>query len=94
MLDHVFLPVSDIARSVSFYEKVLAPLGLESRVDYDGKDGRLTFWLREGLVSGEPFHIGFLASSREEVKAAYCAAIDGHSVEIVYKSWQHPANKA
>lgn len=25
MLDHVFLSVSDIARSVAFYEKALAP---------------------------------------------------------------------
>lgn len=28
MLDHVFLPVSDVARSIAFYEKALAPLGI------------------------------------------------------------------
>jgi catechol 2,3-dioxygenase-like lactoylglutathione lyase family enzyme len=132
MLDHVFLPVSDLARSIAFYEAALAPLGLTLRVDYDGKNGppghpdlkgfgkngRLVFWLRQGRVTGDPFHVGFVASSREEVRAAYQAAMqvgardngppdirayydpryyaanvfdpDGHSIEFVYKSWQHP----
>ena len=39
MLDHVFLSVSDISRSVRFYEAVLMPLGITARLDYDGKDG-------------------------------------------------------
>jgi len=132
MLDHVFLPVTDVARSVAFYEQALAPLGLTLRVDYDGKDGppghpdlkgfgkdgRLYFWLRAGRVAGEPLHIGFVAASRAQVEGAYAAAMaagaadngapgirayydpryyaanvldpDGHSLEFVYKSWQHP----
>ena len=132
MLDHIFLPVTDIRRSVVFYEKSLAPLGITQRVDYDGKDGppghpdlkgfgknnRLFFWLRNGPVAGPAFHVGFVASSCDEVNAAYAAAMgagasdngapayrayydpryyaanvidpDGHSVEFVYKSWQHP----
>jgi len=39
MLDHVFLSVSDIERSIAFYTRVLAPLGITDRVDYDGKGG-------------------------------------------------------
>lgn len=39
MLDHIFLTVGDLRRSVEFYERVLAPLGVQSRLDYDGKDG-------------------------------------------------------
>jgi len=39
MLDHVFLSVSDIERSIAFYNQALAPLGITGRVDYDGKDG-------------------------------------------------------
>jgi catechol 2,3-dioxygenase-like lactoylglutathione lyase family enzyme len=131
MLDHVFLPVSDVARSITFYAAALAPLGMTQRVDYDGedgppghpdlkgfgKDGRLVFWLREGRAEGTPFHVGFVADSREAVQAAYAAAMaagardngapgvrayydpryyaanvfdpDGHSLEFVYKSWQH-----
>jgi predicted lactoylglutathione lyase len=132
MLDHVFLPVRDVAKSIRFYERALLPLGFTLRVDYDGKDGppghpdlkgfgkdgRLVFWLQKGRVDGTPFHIGFVAASRDEVDAAYGAAmdagakdngapsirsyydpryyaanvfdLDGHSLEFVYKSWQHP----
>ncbi len=39
MLDHVFLSVSDVERSIVFYTAALAPLGITTRVDYDGKDG-------------------------------------------------------
>ena len=60
MLDHVFLSVSDIERSIAFYNQALAPLGITDRVDYDGKDGppghpdlkgfgpkgRIFFWLQ------------------------------------------------
>jgi catechol 2,3-dioxygenase-like lactoylglutathione lyase family enzyme len=28
MLDHIFLSVSDINRSITFYEAMLAPLGI------------------------------------------------------------------
>jgi len=89
MLDHVFLTVSDIQRSVAFYEKALAPLGIEERFDYDGKngppghpdlkgfgkEGRLYLWLREGAVDGRAVHLGFVAGSPMQVEAAYAAAI-------------------
>ena len=39
VLDHVFLPVSDLDRSIAFYTAALAPAGIMQRVDYDGKDG-------------------------------------------------------
>ncbi|RWM07154.1 MAG: VOC family protein, partial [Mesorhizobium sp.] len=39
MLDHVFISVSDITRSVAFYEAALAPLGIVHAHDYEGKDG-------------------------------------------------------
>jgi catechol 2,3-dioxygenase-like lactoylglutathione lyase family enzyme len=89
MIDHVFITVSDIKRSISFYEAALAPLGINLRVDYDGKNGppghpdlkgfgangRLYLWLREGVAHGDAVHVGFVASSREQVDAAYAAAI-------------------
>ena len=72
MLDHLFISVSDIRRSVRFYQGALAPLGITTRFDYDGKDGppghpdlkgfgangRMFFWLREGLVDGRAVHVG------------------------------------
>jgi catechol 2,3-dioxygenase-like lactoylglutathione lyase family enzyme len=131
MLDHIFLSVSDIERSIRFYEAALVPLGITTRLDYDGKDGppghpdlkgfgangRMFFWLRQGVVEQRAVHVGFVASSKAEVETAYAAAIskgavdngapgarlhydpdyyaanvldpDGHSLEFVYKSWQH-----
>ena len=39
MLDHVFISVTDLDRSIAFYTAALTPLGITKRVDYDGKDG-------------------------------------------------------
>ena len=104
MIDHVFLTVSDLKRSIAFYEAALAPLGITQRFDYDGKNGppdqhptnedlsvgpppghpdlygfgangRLYLWLRQGTASGPAAHVGFVASSREQVRAAYSAAM-------------------
>jgi hypothetical protein len=76
MLDHVFLSVSDIERSIAFYAQALAPLGITDRVDYDGKDGppghpdlkgfgskgRFIFWLQLGVVDRRAAHVGFSQS--------------------------------
>ena len=89
MLDHIFLTVSDIDRSISFYEAALTPLGIDQRFDYDGKNGplghpdlkgfgangRLILWLREGKADSNAVHVGFVASSRDQVDAAYASAV-------------------
>ncbi|SHJ21693.1 Catechol 2,3-dioxygenase [Roseomonas rosea] len=89
MLDHIFLAVSDIARSIAFYQAALVPLGITDRLDYDGRNGppghpdlkgfgangRMVFWLREGEAKGQTAHVGFVARSREAVDAAYAAAM-------------------
>jgi catechol 2,3-dioxygenase-like lactoylglutathione lyase family enzyme len=89
MLDHVFISVSDLPRSIAFYAATLAALGITQRLDYDGKDGppghpdlkgfgangRMFFWLREGVVEGRAAHIGFVAASAADVDAAYAAAM-------------------
>ena len=89
MLDHLFISVSDIQRSIRFYEAVLTPLGITARLDYDGNDGppghpdlkgfgangRMFFWLREGVVEGRAAHVGFVANNRNEVEKAYAAAL-------------------
>ncbi|PCE22182.1 extradiol dioxygenase [Paraburkholderia acidicola] len=96
MLDHVFLSVSDIDRSIAFYEETLAPLGIAHALDYDGrqgppghpdlkgfgKDGRVFFWLREGTVEGHAAHVGFVADGKSEVDAAFAAAIAAGATEI------------
>jgi catechol 2,3-dioxygenase-like lactoylglutathione lyase family enzyme len=89
MLDHVFLTVSDAERSILFYTEALAPLGISRLFDYDGRNGppghpdlkgfgangRIFFWLRQGVADSRAAHIGFIANSRDEVNAAYAAAI-------------------
>ena len=34
MIDHVFLTVSNLDRSIDFYTKALVPLGIVERFDY------------------------------------------------------------
>lgn len=96
MLDHVFLSVSDIVRSIGFYEAVLMPPGITARLDYDGKDGppghpdlkgfgsngRMFFWLREGVPGGRAVHVGFVAHNKAEVDAAYAAAIAQGAIDV------------
>lgn len=131
MLDHIFLTVSDLARSIAFYERVFPVLGITSRHDYDGKDGppghpdlkgfgaggRMFFWLREGIAAPGAVHVGLIATSEAMVRDAHAEALaaggteihppgaqrhydpryfaaqvrdpDGHSLEFVFKSWQH-----
>jgi catechol 2,3-dioxygenase-like lactoylglutathione lyase family enzyme len=89
MLDHVFLTVSRVDRSIAFYTAALAPLGITHVFDYDGRNGppghpdligfgangRIFLWLREGAADSRAAHIGFVASSRDQVDAAYAAAL-------------------
>lgn len=89
MLDHIFISVADLVRSVAFYEEALAPLGIEHTVNYDGKDGpvghpdlkgfgrdnRVSFWLREAQPEPRAVHVGFLARSETEVREFYQAAM-------------------
>ena len=39
LLDHVFITVKDLDRSIAFYETALKPLGIVHALDYDGKNG-------------------------------------------------------
>lgn len=96
MLDHVFISVSDIDRSIAFYEAALAPLGIAHAHDYEGKDGppghpdlkgfgangRVFFWLREGVVEGRAAHVGFVVDGTSQVDAAFAAAIAAGASEI------------
>ncbi|MBP1842229.1 catechol 2,3-dioxygenase-like lactoylglutathione lyase family enzyme [Rhizobium petrolearium] len=96
MLDHIFLTVSDIGRSVVFYERVLPILGFTTRHDYDGSQGpaghpdlkgfgargRMFFWLREGTVAPSAAHVGFIAGSETIVNAAHAEALAAGAAEI------------
>lgn len=94
MLDHIFLSVSDFDRSIAFYTAALAPLGITRQHDYAGKDGppghpdlkgfgangRVFFWLQNGVVEGRAVHVGFVATDSAAVDAAYAAAMAAGAV--------------
>ena len=89
ILDHVTLVVSDYDRSKAFYEKALAPLGIQRMVEFGqaagfGKDGKAAFWIGAAPASFQrpehlrlitPTHLAFTAASRAEVEAFYAAAL-------------------
>lgn len=96
MLDHIFLTVNDIDRSIAFYESVLPLLGITARHDFDGKDGpaghadlkgfgakgRMFFWLRQGAAAPGAVHVGFIADSEEVVNKAHAQALAAGATEI------------
>lgn len=94
MLDHIFLSVSDFDRSIAFYTATLAPLGITRQHDYAGKDGppghpdlkgfgadgRVFFWLQNGVIEGRAVHVGFVATNSAAVDAAYASAMAAGAV--------------
>ena len=92
MLDHIVLTVSDLPRSIAFYEAALSPLGISHYIDYDGKDGHADlrgfghdrmayFWLRQGTADPSSAHFGFRARSRAAVDAFHAAAVAAGGVD-------------
>ncbi|CAI0690724.1 VOC family protein [Serratia proteamaculans] len=96
MFDHLFLSVSDVDRSVSFYARILPVLGISARHDYDGKEGpaghpdlkgfgsngKIFFWLRQGPVCPDAIHVGFMGNSESAVNQAYAAALSAGATVI------------
>ena len=87
MIDHIGMPVSDIARASEFYLKALSPLGIAIVMQVSaeqsghgaavgfGANQKPFFWIGEGERLGGHVHVAFVASSREAVDAFYRAAI-------------------
>jgi catechol 2,3-dioxygenase-like lactoylglutathione lyase family enzyme len=78
-VDHLNLPVGDLARSRAFYERALAPLGFgaieeEGGVAF-GAPGSEDFCLVAGDPGAAGVHIAFAADSRAEVDAFHAAAL-------------------
>src|ERR1700756_526460 len=80
MIDHIYLPVSDLERSSEFYKKVLEPLGIDMPYKFDQLHGFAInsnpgFWLKNGEVAKD-LYVAFTAKSADAVRASYKAAID------------------
>jgi catechol 2,3-dioxygenase-like lactoylglutathione lyase family enzyme len=86
MIDHVSIGVSDISRSIAFYDSALAPLGVKRLVAYGdaeapdhvgyGRGNRPYFWLRRGEPTQGYVHLAFTAAARELVDAFHAAALE------------------
>jgi catechol 2,3-dioxygenase-like lactoylglutathione lyase family enzyme len=88
MIDHIGFPVSDIQRSIAFYTKALAPLGITLIMEVTpemtgveghhagfGEDKKAYFWINTGKPLKGRMHIAFAAEDRAAVAAFYEAAI-------------------
>jgi catechol 2,3-dioxygenase-like lactoylglutathione lyase family enzyme len=87
MIDHIGMPVRDIARATEFYLKALAPLGISIIMQISaeqtgngaavgfGAEGKPFFWIGEGDKAGDRVHVAFAAPSRADVDAFYEAAM-------------------
>ena len=90
MIDHVAIPVRDLARATEFYLEALAPLGIgmimEVPADFTpegtggavgfGADGKPFFWIGEGKgADTSHVHVAFTADARADVDAFYQAAL-------------------
>ena len=86
MLGFIILTVSDVERSLAFYEAALKPLKIKYFLPYKGKvgdadlwgfgDGRSAyFWLRQGKPDPGSIHWGFMAESNAKVDEFYKAAL-------------------
>jgi catechol 2,3-dioxygenase-like lactoylglutathione lyase family enzyme len=95
MLDHVSVPVSDMAEARAFYDAALGPLGFKRMMNFDAEQGNSAsgygtdhpwFWIgREDARKSAPVskgsHIAFRAPNRAAVDAFYEAAMDAGATD-------------
>ena len=87
MIDHIGMPVRDLASATEFYLEALAPLGIAIVMQVSaeqtgqgaavgfGANGKPFFWIGEGERLGGHVHVAFAAPSREAVDAFYRAGL-------------------
>ena len=79
MIDHTGYSVTDLARSIAFYEKALAPLGYVLIMQHGqfagfGVGGKPDFWIGAGTPH-DKIHVAFRAAGHAQVRAFYAAAL-------------------
>src|SRR5216683_3521862 len=84
MLDHMILTVSNVERSLAFYEAALKPLNIKFFMPYKGEGGhpdlwgfgdgkRAFFWIKQGKPDPAAIHWGFMAKDEDKVDEFYMA---------------------
>jgi len=82
----MILAVSDVERSLAFYEAALEPLNIKFFMPYKGEDGhpdlwgfgdgkRAFFWIKQGKPDPAAVHWGFVAKNEKKVDEFYKAAL-------------------
>ncbi len=88
-IDHLNIAVPDIAAAATFYDTVLASIGITKMLDfpadpgdrrpamigYGWPDRKPFFWLVDEGVVGTNMHLAFSVETREDVHVFYDAAI-------------------
>jgi catechol 2,3-dioxygenase-like lactoylglutathione lyase family enzyme len=82
MIDHVGIGVSDYQASKAFYERALAPLGIELIMEVQsaaagfGSGGKPFFWLESGRAVATEVHVAFATEDRATVDGFHSAALE------------------
>jgi len=98
MLDHIILTVSNVERSLAFYEEALKPLNIKFFLPYKGTgdhpdlwgfgDGkRAFFWIKQGKPDPVSIHWGFMAENDSKVDEFYRAAISAGARFLHGHAW-------
>ena len=81
MLDHISLGVTDVDRSVAFYDAALKPLGISRMMGEAGAfagyggAGKLCFFIGARDPAITPVHVAFAAPDHGTVDAFYATAL-------------------
>ena len=84
MIDHMGVQVANLDRSIAFYERALAPLGIVLVMKLPpeiapgagfGPKGKPQFWIDASKPPTDRIHIAFRAKGRADVQAFYEAAL-------------------
>ena len=83
-IDHLAIPVRDVAASRRFYEAALAPFDIET-AEFEGAvgfgpSGSVDFFVTEGEPTA-PLHLAFAAPDRATVDAFHAAAVEAGGVD-------------
>lgn len=95
LIDHLNIAVPDLARSVSFYEPVLATLGITTLLEVPADLGndqlamhgfgiapKPFFWLLERGSVGPHMHVAFVAEDRATVRRFYDTALANRGTSL------------
>jgi catechol 2,3-dioxygenase-like lactoylglutathione lyase family enzyme len=96
MLDHVGIQCTDMVASATFYDAVLAPLGVKRTMDFGvaigyGTPPHADFWIGT-QATGDGFresHLAFAAPDRAAVRAFFEAAC-GLGAEVLHEPREWP----